>query len=202
MTKAERDELAKLLRARAKVAKDRIDQRKSELLAQAEEQLSALYPAHDARWRDLAREAEHGVTELDAQLAARCQALGIAPEFRPHLACYWHTRGENAATARRSELRKVAAARVAALATSARVAIETAALDGLTQLAGGALESDEARAFLAAMPSVTQLMPALELPSLATALTVGSPGRWQGSLPRASEAEPHKHAMSDETREP
>jgi hypothetical protein len=52
------------------------------------------------------------------------------------------------------------------MAKAARVAIETRALDGLTKLAAGALESDAARAFLAAMPTAEALMPTLDVTTL------------------------------------
>jgi hypothetical protein len=48
----------------------------------------------------------------------------------------------------------------------ALVTIETKALDGQTLLAAGALESEEAKAFLASMPTVEALMPALDVASL------------------------------------
>lgn len=49
---------------------------------------------------------------------------------------------------------------------TARVVIETKALDGLTLLAQGALETAEAREFLASMPTVEALMPPLDVGAL------------------------------------
>ena len=60
----------------------------------------------------------------------------------------------------------MAVTRIDALAKKALVAIQTRSLDGRTLLAAGALESAEARAFLAAMPTVEALMPAIDVSAL------------------------------------
>jgi outer membrane scaffolding protein for murein synthesis (MipA/OmpV family) len=166
MTKGERDELAKILKARARLAGRVVEQRAAELLAEAEQQLATVYKVNDQAWRELTATAQQTVREADAELARRCRTLGIPEEFRPHLTVGWWGRGENGDRERRAELRKVAQSRIATMAKSARVAIETQALEGLTQLAAGALESEAARAFLAAMPTPEALMPALDVTAL------------------------------------
>jgi hypothetical protein len=166
MTKGERDELAKILKARARVAKSVVEQRAAELLADAEQQLAAKYKISDEAWREIAADAVQIVAEADAEIAKRCRMLGIPEQFRPSLNASWYGRGENADKGRRAELRKVAQTRIAAMAKQARVTIETKALDGQTLLAADALESAEAKAFLASMPTVEALMPALDVASL------------------------------------
>jgi hypothetical protein len=166
MTKGERDELSKILKARARLAGRVVEQRSAELLAEAEQQLATVYKVNDEAWRELTATAQQTIREADAELARRCRTLGIPEEFRPGLRLGWYGRGENADKARRAELRKVAQSRIEAMAKAARVAIETRALDGLTKLAAGVLESDAARAFLAAMPAAEALMPALDVTTL------------------------------------
>jgi hypothetical protein len=164
--KSERDELVKILKGRARVAQRVVDQRAAELEAHVEQQLAAKFTVDDAAWRDLTATAAQVVEEADAELARRCRDLAIPEEFRPQLSLGWYSRGENADAKRRAELRKVALARIDALAKQARVEIETKALDGQTLLARGALESAEAQAFLAAMPTVEALMLALDVAQL------------------------------------
>jgi hypothetical protein len=166
MTKRERDELGKILKGRARVAPRVVDQRAAELLADVEQQLATKYKIDDGAWRDLTATADQVVKEADAELAGRCRDLGIPEAFRPELNLHWYSRGENADGKRRAELRRVAQTRIQALATQARTTIETKALDGLTLLAQGALASEEAKAFLAAMPSIDALMPMLDLGTL------------------------------------
>ena len=166
MTKGEREELSKLLKARSRLAGRVVDQRAAELLADAETQLAKEYKIDDAAWSTLTAEAKNVVRDADKEIARRCRALGIPDEFRPGLDLMWYRRGENALKERRAELRKVAQTRIHAMAAAARVEIETKALDGLTLLAQGALESAEARAFLSSMPTVEALMPALDVSAL------------------------------------
>lgn len=177
MTKAERDELARLLKARARVAKSVVEQRAAELLADAEQQLATRYKIDDAAWVDLTGAAEQAVKDADAKLARRCRALGIPEEFRPRIDFSWYSRGENAWKERRAELRKVAQTRIDAMAKQARVAIETRELDGLAMLAAGALESAGAQEFLASLPAVETLMPVLDVSALGP-LALPNGTRW------------------------
>lgn len=106
MTKAERQELAKLVRLRAKIAKDEIDQRATRLLADVETQLAASYPANHEAWAEITERAEKSIIAADAEIAHRCRALRIPENFRPRIALSWYGRGENAMGDRRAELRK------------------------------------------------------------------------------------------------
>lgn len=67
---------------------------------------------------------------------------------------------------RRAESRKVAQSRLAALTAAAKTAIDEKLLMTETALLAGGLESADARAFLEAMPSAEQLMPAIGLDDL------------------------------------
>jgi hypothetical protein len=84
MTRREREDLAKVTRLRAKVAKDGITAREAALLADVEEQLSAVYRFDHDAWADITRHAEQVVAEADKQIAQRCRELGIRESFRPH----------------------------------------------------------------------------------------------------------------------
>jgi hypothetical protein len=163
MTKSERDDLARLVRMRAKVAKGQVEQRAAELMAEAEAKLSAIYSFGDEAWADLTATAEAAVAEADIQLAKRCEQLGIPAEFRPRLNLSWYGRGENALRDRRAELRTTARTRVDADAKRAKAAIEASAVDVQTELLADGLTSAAAREFLQAMPTPADLMPALDI---------------------------------------
>ncbi len=167
MSKGEREELKSLTRQRARVAKGGAEARAAAVLADVEAQLAAVYKADDEAFRDLSAHAEQKVAALDAELAERCREMGIQEGFRPRLTCGWWGRGENAANARRVELRKVAERRVQADSRAAKLAIEAAALEVLTELTAAALTTDEARAFLSKLPTVAELMPTLDVRQLA-----------------------------------
>jgi hypothetical protein len=154
MTRLERDALGKILRQRAKVA--------GKLAA------------------DLVAKASEAATSIDRELANRCRALGIPESFRPRISFHWQGRGENAFSARRTELRKAALARIDAMTRKAAVEVETATLEAATRLVTDALESDAARAFLETLPTVEAIMSPIRLdalpvpaPSTATILATG-----------------------------
>lgn len=163
MTKGEREELRKVVRSRAKVARGDAEARASELLADFERQIAAKYPENHPAWADLTAHAEQEVSKIDSRIAEICQRMGISSEFRPRISVAWYGRGENAVKERREELRRVAKAEAAVLVKSARAEIDRAESVLLTELAIGGLQSDQARAFFERLPSPEQLMPALTL---------------------------------------
>lgn len=166
ITRAERDQLSRLVRQRARVAKAGIEQRQAELLADVEEQLAAAYASDHEAWAEITAEAKEAIRRADAAVAEKCRELGIREEFRPSIRMDWWSRGENGSRERRQELRKVAQTRIAALAKAAKVQIDRDALERETELVAGALTSAEAKAFLESMPTVEALMPPLALAEL------------------------------------
>jgi hypothetical protein len=159
MTRRDRDDLAKLARRREKLAKADTDRVASERLADFEQQMAAIYrPSDDEIWSELHAAADEAVAKADAAIAERCRELGIPKRFRPGLQLQWYERGENAAAQRRSELRAVAKSRIDAMAKLAKVEIERQSVEVQTVLIAGGLDSDDARAFLASMPTADALI--------------------------------------------
>jgi hypothetical protein len=159
ITKAERTDLASIVKMRARVARAQVEQREAELLADVEEQLSTIYKVDDAAWAEITAEANRTVALADQEIARICRERGVREEFRPGLRVIFYGRGENAAAGRRAELRKLAQARIAAAGRKAKTAIQAGSVDVLTKLYATGLESDQARAFLASIPTAEQLMP-------------------------------------------
>lgn len=75
----------------------------------------------------------------------------------------WYGRGENGSKDRRTELRRVAYACIDALVKDAKTRIGVAASEVRVRLVSGSLESDEAKAFLASMPTAADMMPKFTL---------------------------------------
>ena len=175
MAKAERQELAKLVRRREQVAKSTVALRAKELWADFERKLAARYHWDQEQvWKDAHEAVRRAVQEGDEKVAEHCRKLGIPEEFRPKLRMGWMDRGENGCNERRNELRKAAKASIDALEQRARVQIESRSLELQTRLVAGALESAAARAFLDAMPTPEALMPLLEVTEVEKRL----PLRW------------------------
>jgi hypothetical protein len=184
MTAAERQELGKLVRLRAKLAKEDADARGKQLLATAEATLAAVYDARDEAWADITEHARKVVEDADAAIAAICRQRGLEEAFRPELHLSWWDRGQNASGKRRAELRKVAQTEVAARVKQAHLEIDRQAERQLTQITRAGLTSEEARAFIDTMPTAEELLPplaslqlpggemfALEAPAPVTAVT-------------------------------
>lgn len=163
MTAAERSELAKLARLRAKVAKNDVEARIAVCLANFEAQVAAVYSEHDKHWAELTEEAEAAVKRFDVELAQRCRELGIPERFRPRLELGWYGRGENGCQKRRAELRLVAESRLDAQARRAKVEIERAEADIIGKIVEASVTSAKAKALLENMPSAQHLMPELSL---------------------------------------
>jgi hypothetical protein len=190
MTKAERADLARVIRGREKLAKTAATQRAAALRADFEKQLASIYDYNDdAVWKEIVRTATTLINDARAQAAARLaergEALGIPARFAPefHANVKWYGRGENLLAGRRTELRNVAVSRIAALEKATHVAIERQALEIQTRLLAGGLSSPEARAFLESLPSADAHAP--------------GGARRTGGGPRASKGD---HVMSDDER--
>lgn len=166
ITKAERTELLKVIRARERVAKADADHRAAELRADVEDKLAATYTFDDDAWADVTAAAERAIAEADAQIAERCRKLGVPERFRPQLRVHWYGRGENAMKDRRAELRKVAQTRIEAATKQAKHQVASWSVEAQTRLVEEGLESSRARQFLAELPTAEALMPPLEVTEL------------------------------------
>lgn len=200
MTAKERDALRETIRLRARVAKADVDKRAAALHADTERQLSATFKAESAEWDDLVKMAKKAAEAADAELARRCEALGIRDAFRPTIHMDWYPRGENMIPARRAELRKLAAARIDAMSKEAKHEIESWQADAQTQLLAGVLQTGEAQKFLSDMPKADALLPAptlAQLDALATTpslkLVPGKPGTDDAQPPCSNRGESHEH---------
>jgi hypothetical protein len=165
MNKSDRDELLRLARSRARLAKTEAAQREKILLAEIDDLMAAEFEARDELWADAVVIAEEAAAKANGQIAAQCALLGIPARYAPRLVLHWSGRSPEFAR-RQGELRKVAQSRLAALTSAAKLEIDRQQLATETALITPSLESEDARAFLEAMPTAEQLMPSLSLDDL------------------------------------
>jgi hypothetical protein len=167
VNRTEREDLRRLARQRAKLAKSEAVQREKVLLAEVEDLIAAEFSAQEDTWRDAIRIADEATKEANEVIIARCAELGIPAKYAPRLALSFTSRSpELGDPQRRAELRKLAQAKLTALTETAKTMIDRGLLDTETVLTADSLESDDARAFLEAMPTAEQLMPSLSLDDL------------------------------------
>lgn len=167
MTKADRANLERLARKQGKVDQARVAERVEWLKADVEDQLTVKYKFDDSLWTDVTSKAHAKFAEWDAEIAAICRDQGLPEDMRPRLTLGWSSRGEQGLASRRAELRKLAYARIEALAASAKVTVEANVVAIERELIVGGLESTEAARFaVESMPTADQLMPQVDVDEL------------------------------------
>ena len=174
MTKAEQANLLRLGKLNKDGAIAAQKEQTKAALAEFEMRLASEF-SYDQReaWADLMSSAKAHVDEIERKLAEDCRRLGIPENFRPEIAVQWYGRGENASKGRRTELRRVAVTRLAALEASAVVRIEDGYRRFQTAVLTAAIDSDEARQLLAGLPTAEQLLPDVDYQSVTKALLAG-----------------------------
>jgi hypothetical protein len=164
MTKAERDDLVRLVKQREKVAKTAAEQRSAAMLAEFERQVSDSHNFNrNEVWKAAVDAAVEAAREANAKVAVEAERLGIPEEFRPSLSYSWNRRGEAEYTARREELRRVAKAEIETLEKAARVQIEAQSVQAQTEIIANGLSSTAAIEFLNNLPKIEAMMPPLDV---------------------------------------
>jgi hypothetical protein len=166
MTRSERAELMQVAKMRGKVAKTEVEARGREQMARIEAEFATQYSEHHEAWQHIAEEAKVAVNRADQGIAALCRKMGVPESFRPQLSVSWHSRGENAESYRRAQLRVVAESRIAANVRNAKVQIDREVSRVCTDLVAEGLTTEKARESLDSLPSIDGLMPPLTLPDI------------------------------------
>lgn len=167
MTKTEREELKRLARERARVAKHDAQRRSADLKAMFEQELLTHYDYNrDEVWKEAVEAATKAGEEAAAKIAERCEELGIPAAFAPRLTVSWQSQGPAAVQYEQADIRRAAYKRIEASERLAIAEIDRGALEIQTQLVRAGLTSEAAVAFLDQMPSVADLMPAVDMDEL------------------------------------
>ena len=162
-SKGERGELMRHSRRRESVAIDDAKARSEQLLADFEQAMATEFAADDERWRVKLARVKALATEINEHIIADVREGGFPAEFAPGLSLSWVSRGENILKERRAELRKVAQTRLAAIERRAIAAIKRQSVEYEGLILTDGLASEAARALLAAMPKIEELMPPLNV---------------------------------------
>lgn len=180
MTKTEREELKRLARERARVAKADAERRSADLKAAFEQQIVSFYEYdRDEVWEQLHNEIQQQLVETNEKLRVRAVELGIPSNFAPTVSFTWNARNPRYEVQQsQAEVRRAAYAQITAMERTAKHEIDRAALDVQTQLVSEGLTTGRAVEFLGAMPTVEALMPAVDI----RALTEGNPPSGEDDL--------------------
>jgi len=168
MNKTERDELRRVIRARFKVLRSDVEQRKAELLAELEARITAQFAEQDKQWADAVFLIEEAGREANRKANDILRGLdwGADSTYDPRneypvissksVSSYKPTREQAA-------LRVQGARAIDAKVKAALLELERREVDLLAELATTALESAEAKAFMVRIPTVSELVPASRL---------------------------------------
>lgn len=163
VSRRDSQDLQRVARLRAGVAKADLRQRSAELIAFGESQLARIYSRHDELWAEAVSAAEREVEKADQHLAEVCHQMGIPEEFRPSVQLSWWGRGATLSAERRKEHRQVLAAEIRAAEARALLEVERQTVAIITELITGQLSGEAARAVLDGMPTVEDLLPAMDV---------------------------------------
>lgn len=183
ITKGERAELRSIIRQRFKVLRADVEARESELVAELDSRIQDHFSAADKAWSDLAfvlheagREANRKANDAVRDLVGRdgwphdhelVQVAGIT-RIRANVS------GERPELQERSLMKSDGARRIRATVKAAQLRLDRQEADLLTRLVAGGLESEEARAFLGEIPTVSALVPSDRLLELERSLSDGA----------------------------
>lgn len=166
ITKAERTELRSIVRQQFKVLRGEVEQRGLELLAELLGQVNAKYADEDSAWGGAAHKAHEAVLEANRAVNdIYRELLGDKHIEEMFVGSRLPTQPYRHRRLLESEGKKRMEANVAA----ALLRLSRDEADLLRNLAVGALESDEARAFLTSIPTVGELVPVARLAELEAA---------------------------------
>jgi hypothetical protein len=171
ITKGERAELRSLIRQRFKVLRADVNQRQAELGAELLTRVNTKFAEADKAWSDAMYLIEEAAREANRKANDILRTLnldGFDLDGRDYQLI--QSRPINKPTQERNQLHREGAARIDAQIKSALLQLDRQEADLLTRLIAGALESEEARAFLGEIPTVSALVPADRLLELEQSL--------------------------------
>lgn len=172
MNKGERTELRSVVKQQFKVLRAEVQQRRLELLSAVDDQVADHFQDDDAKWRGVIHVAQEAISEANRRINDALYEAGYeekGPTERNLVTCYGLERPRKEIQSRH-EIKQVAAGRIAAQVKAATLRLDRQEADLLRQLAVGALESDEAYAFLGTIPTVSELVPTARMSELAAAV--------------------------------
>lgn len=166
----ERRELRSVVKQQFKVLRGEVEQRAAEMRAEAAERVRHRYAGTDKQLDDLNWRIEQITDQANKDIRDAVKAVQEASDGGNWT---WsggmHAPRVNYQREDRYALQHSLTAGIDATARAAALTLERQEADLLRQLALGALESDEARAFLSSIPSVGELVPASRMKEIEAA---------------------------------
>lgn len=168
MTKGERSELKTLLRRRYKQLRSDVLTRRAELVAEVEQAVVERHRARDMKRGELEQLANDVTDEATRKIRDAFAEAGYDLSGMPRMRAMfptisWSDDG-------RSEMRRSLIAQIDAQIAAAQEQLERQEVDLLQTLTLDGIESDAAKAFLASIPTVGELVPTSRMQELEAAI--------------------------------
>ena len=170
ITKTERAELAGLIKRRFKVLRADVEARRAELEAELEERITVRFAEEDKRWSDAMFLIQEAAREANRKANDILRGLDIDSYDSSREYAVVTARAIRQPKAERNVLRVNGVKRISAQVKGALLQLDRQEADLLTRLVATGLESEEARAFLGEIPTVSALVPADRLLQLEQSL--------------------------------
>jgi ElaB/YqjD/DUF883 family membrane-anchored ribosome-binding protein len=169
ISKGERVELRSLIKQRFKVLRGEVDARAVELDSELRERVKQRFAEFDKQWDDATYLIDEAAREANRKANDIIRSVyPDAPTDRDYKVI--EARHVGRPDTGKHQMLADGSKRINAQVTAARQQLARQEVDLLTRLAVEALESDEARAFLGEIPSVSALVPADRLLELEQSL--------------------------------
>lgn len=171
ISKSERTELRSVVRQQFKVLRAEVAQREAELKTDAFRQVAEKFEEDDKQWADTEFLAKQAVSEANRKINDHLRENGYeVPEGADYnvVSLAW-TFSHIQKKTPRGDMEKSAALEISERVHRARLQLERQEADLLRSLAVDALESDEAKAFLSHIPTVSELVPAVRMAEIEAA---------------------------------
>jgi hypothetical protein len=168
INKTEMETISRALRAKMKAAATAIIALSPKLKAEFEVQLSVTYPpSGDPVWMDALNVVYKTYEIQRARVEARCEELKIPERFRPQLTrpgwiSSWQSSGADFKDYR-AEMRRLAAIQIDDMIKDRLAHLEMNSANIQFELAAHGCITDEAKQFLAKLPSIESLIPKLKV---------------------------------------
>lgn len=170
ITPGERRELRTVVRARMKVLRADVKQRRAELIAEAESRLVGRYRDDDKAIDDVNWRIAQVVDQANKDIRALLEGL-VKERDGMSVTRSYEVRAPRVSyqTEDRSQLHRALTTGIEAQVENAMLSLDRQEADLLQALAMGSLKSDAAQAFLAGIPTVGELVPAARLQEIESA---------------------------------
>lgn len=177
ITKAERAQLATLLRARFKVLRADVRARQAELQVELEHRVKEKFAVQDKTWNDAMFLVRQAADEANRKANDLLRGTNLVEDY-PTASDYQIVivRPVNPPKDGRGALLRDGTTRIEAKVKAAFLELDRQENELLTKLLVGALESEEARAFFGEIPTVSSLVPADRLLALVGPIDVDTEG--------------------------